>query len=298
MYLEQVFSFKNKKAMTFVSIVFLLLLIPFGFDSREEIQQNLLEMKKRIAEIGELPFYVISLLIFGFFLFILFLIVKLIHDQTITKFTTSRPKIDFSRIFFAVLVYGGVWLISFGADYVLYTEDFVWNFNPESFIWLVLISFFFLPLQTSFEEYLFRGYLMKWFGFLVKNRWVPFFATSILFGLAHASNPEVGELGYGLLSVYIISGFLFATVTLMDEGLELALGIHFVNNFLGAILITSHYSVLQTPALFRDVAESSPFVIADVLYEMVLIVIVILIFAKKYKWTNWKEKLFGKIKTE
>ena len=118
--------------------------------------------------------------------------------------------------------------------------------------------------------------------------------TSILFGLAHARNPEVNELGYGALFFYISAGFLFGIIALMDDGLELALGIHFVNNLLSATIITSKYSVFQVPSLFLDISTPE-ITFLSVIIELIVYFTAIFIFAKKYQWTNWKDKLFGKI---
>ena len=135
---------------------------------------------------------------------------------------------------------------------------------------------------------------MQWLGFLSRNRWVPLFLSSILFGLAHSANPEVAEMGWGIMVFYIGMGFLLGIVTLMDDGLELTLGIHFANNFFACILSSSEWSSLQTPALFKEISAPS-FGFFTILIEMSLYLLTILILAKKYKWTNWKEKLFGRI---
>jgi len=80
----------------------------------------------------------------------------------------------------------------------------------------------------------------------------------------------------------------------MDEGLELALGFHAANNLITALLVTANWTVFQTNSILIDLSE--PSLGADV-YIPVFVVFPILtfIFAKKYKWNNWKEKLTGKI---
>jgi hypothetical protein len=245
-------------------------------------------------EIGQLPFYAVNLSADIFFLGFLFFIIYIVHQQSITKFTTSRRKIDFQRIFFAILVFGGLIIASIFIQYFIYPEDFVWNFKPTQFLILCAISILLLPFQTSFEEYLFRGYMMQWLGILSKNKWLPLFMTSILFGLAHAGNPEVNELGYGALFFYISAGFLFGIIALMDDGLELAIGMHFVNNLLAATFVTSKHSVFQVPSLFLDISTPE-ITFSSIIIELIINLTAIFIFAKKYQWTNWKDKLFGKI---
>ena len=90
------------------------------------------------------------------------------------------------------------------------------------------------------------------------------------------------------------TGFFYGIVTLMDEGTEIALGLHAVNNVTAAFFITTDWSVFQTDALYIDTSEPSVpwemFVPVFVLYPIML-----LLFSKKYGWTNWKGKLTGEI---
>jgi len=220
--------------------------------------------------------------------------VKFLHNKTITDITTSRKKVDWNRIFFAF----GLWFIisiSFIViGIIMDSENLVWNFKPIPFLILVLISVLFIPLQTSFEELFMRGYLMQAFGILVKNRWFPLLITSLIFGLLHGANPEVEKLGYEIMVFYIGTGLLFGITTLMDEGTEIALGMHAANNIVAAIFVTTDWTAFQTEALYIDTSEPSigwdAYLPVFVLYPIILF-----IFSKKYGWKNWKEKLTGRV---
>ncbi len=115
---------------------------------------------------------------------------KLVHPQSIRSLTTSRRKVDWGRVFFAF----GIWaLIVTGltlADRFFSPEDYAWNFRWEAFWKLALIAILLIPLQTSFEEYLFRGHMMQGLGIISGNRWVPLLVTSVIFGLMHLGNPD------------------------------------------------------------------------------------------------------------
>ena len=292
MYISQVFSAKSKRVYAIVCAIVLLLLFQGAF--QENNNETEIVMKDMINQIGELPTFALTLVSFAFFLFPLFFIVNVFHNQSITQFTTSRKKIDFRRISFSFLVYGGIITGTFFLEYFMNPSAYAWNFQPLQFFMLCIMALLLLPVQIGFEEYFFRGYFMQWLGFLSRNRWVPLFLSSILFGLAHSANPEVAEMGWGIMVFYIGMGFLLGIVTLMDDGLELALGIHFANNFFACILSSSEWSSLQTPALFKEISAPS-FGFFTISIEMSLYLLTILILAKKYKWTNWKEKLFGRI---
>jgi membrane protease YdiL (CAAX protease family) len=161
---------------------------------------------------------------------------------------------------------------------------------------LVVLGAVLIPIQTSTEEYVFRGYLMQGFANLARNRWFPLLMTSVIFGSMHVFNPEVEKMGYIIMVYYIGTGLFLGILALMDEGIELSLGFHAANNLIGALLVTSDWSVFQTHSIFKDMSEPSAGF--DVILPVVVVYPVLLfIFAKKYGWNNWKEKLTGKIDT-
>lgn len=220
--------------------------------------------------------------------------VKFIHGQSIRSLTTSRTKIDWKRVFFSFAVWGAFTVVTTLIVYFLSPESFVVNFDPVKFLPFLILAVLLIPLQTSFEEYFFRGYLMQGIGVLTKSRLIPLLFTSVSFGLMHIANPEVGKLGMIIMVYYIGTGFFLGIITLMDEGLELALGFHAANNLVGALLVTADWTAFQTHSILKDVSEPSAGF--DVLFPVLVIFpILLFIFGRKYKWTNWKEKLTGKV---
>lgn len=227
-------------------------------------------------------------------LFIVWAWTYLVHQQSITSLTTARKKVDYQRIFFAFTVWGGITVLLTALDSYLSPQDYVLQFELSKFLPLAGIALLLIPLQTSFEEYFFRAHLMQGLGLWAKNRWVPLIVTSLLFGVVHLANPEVEKLGHGLLLYYIGAGLFLGIVTLMDEGLELALGFHAANNLITALLITADWTAFQTNAIYKDVSEPTlgweVFIPLFILFPLLL-----LLFAKKYGWNNWKAKLTGKV---
>ncbi len=175
-------------------------------------------------------------------------------------------------------------------------EDYVVNFQLKPFLILSVIAIIFVPLQTSFEEYLFRGYLMQGIGVILKNKWMPLLLTSVVFGMLHIANPEVDKLGSIILVYYIATGLFLGILTLMDEGMELSLGFHAANNLFTALLVTADWTAFQTHSILKDMADPKAASFDDIFMPVFLVFpIILLILAKKYEWTNWKEKLFGKV---
>tara|TARA_R110002111_G_scaffold115725_2_gene176745 strand:- start:1368 stop:2564 length:1197 start_codon:yes stop_codon:yes gene_type:complete len=296
----------------------------------------------------------------------LLIAVKFIHKQSIKHLTTSRKKIDWKHFWFVFLLWG---ILSSGLVLVDYffiaPDDYVLNFKLVPFIILCVIAIVMVPLQTSFEEYLFRGYLMQGigvssihkkfpivfiytivaillyiylnsiysFGFftslgvlillvgililivnlkltdqlletssyeiiyrILKRNSTPLVITSLVFGLLHIANPEVDKLGPVIMVYYIGTGLFLGILTLMDEGMELALGFHAANNLFTALLVTADWTAFQTHSILKDMSDPETMALGEIFVPVfVIFPILLFILAKKYKWSNWKDKLFGKV---
>ena len=234
------------------------------------------------------------LLTFVFAFLGIYVAVKFINKQKFIEIVTARKNIDWKRVFFSFTIWAIFSVVSIVILYYDSPQDFVINFNLIPFLILAVIAIVLIPIQTSTEEFVFRGYLMQGFGVLFLNKWAPLLITSILFGLMHIFNPEVDKLGYAILIYYIGTGLFLGVITLMDDGMELCLGFHAANNLIGALLVTTDWTVFQTNSILKDISD--PDVGFDVIMPVIVIFpILIFIFAKKYNWVNWKEKLTGKI---
>ena len=221
---------------------------------------------------------------------------KYLHKQSFTHLTTARKKIDWSRFWFIFIVWGIFSVGSTILSYYFSTDDYVYALNVKPFVILCVIVVVLIPLQTSFEEYLFRGYLMQGLAVTFKNRWLPLIITSVGFGLLHGLNPEVDKLGPIMMVFYIGTGLVLGIMTLMDDGLELALGFHAANNMFTALLVTSDWSALQTDALLTYTADPQKMAISEIVAPVLIVYpILLLVLSKKYGWTNWKDKLFGNV---
>jgi membrane protease YdiL (CAAX protease family) len=305
MYIKQAFNVKHNwwlyiAGLSIIFIAVLLGQIPYtviliskAVESGSDLQNLDLNQAMNLLE-SNLNLFLMLLSYAAGLLGVLF-VVKYLHEQSLRSLTTSRSKIDWRRFWFAFLFWGIISSTMVLIDHYISPEHYEFNFKLVPFLILVAIALVLVPLQTSFEEYLFRGYLMQGLGVLCKNKWVPLIVTSSLFGLLHIANPEIEKLGYILLVHYIGTGFFLGIITLMDEGLELALGFHAANNLFTALLVTADWTAFQTHSILRDVSD--PDISNFEVFASVLIVypILIFIFAKVYNWNNWKDKLAGSV---
>lgn len=222
---------------------------------------------------------------------VILLLVKKLHKLSVVEFITSRQKIDWKRVGFAFFSITFLTSLLFVGSYMSNPNDFQLNFDAQAFAVLFVIAIVMVPLQASAEELFFRGYLMQGLGQVFSKRLMPLLITSLLFGYLHYSNPEVEKLGSLLMVSYVSTGFFLGIITLMDEGLELALGFHAGNNLLISLLVTADWTAFQTHSIFLDVSDPNVYMYAFM--SLPMYGLLLFVYTKKYGWSNWKQKLLG-----
>ena len=280
----------------FVVLLVLIGYIPYQVALQLRYQQTgeTLDPARILQYLEPNPTLFYNLLPSAFALLAIWIVIRHFHHQPMRALITGRPKIDWRRVFFAFALWGSIAGSTLWLSYLTNPEDYRWNFQPVPFAVMAVIALVLIPIQTSVEELVFRGYLMQGFALLAKNRWFPLVLTSTIFGLLHGFNPEVERLGYLILIYYIGTGLFLGIITLMDDGTELALGFHGANNLVGALLVTADWTALQTHSVLKDVSEPS-LSLEVFLPVFVLFPILLFIFKRRYNWSGWTEKLTGRL---
>jgi uncharacterized protein len=220
------------------------------------------------------------------------LLIKPLHWRTIQMTVNGTGKIRWERFFISAFV----WLI-LSASYLFLSlkidpSNFTVNNSSKTLIGLSIISFLFIPFQATLEEVVFRGYLMQGFANLLRNRWSPLILTSVLFGLLHSFNPEVKDLGFFIMMPqYIVFGLIFGVITILDDGIEAAMGAHAANNIFLCIMVTQQSSVLKTDSVFLQ-QNVQPWIELSSL--IVFGIIFIFILKMIFRWNDFSS-LAGKL---
>jgi len=115
-------------------------------------------------------------------------------------------------------------------------------------------------LQAFFVTWVVLGYLNQGFHHFLKNKWVVFTITSLMFMAMHLANPEAlagKESGMLTLTMssYFLFGFIACLMVWMDDGLESAIGFHAGNNTFAGIFVNYEGSVIPTPSLFMSTSN-------------------------------------------
>lgn len=219
------------------------------------------------------PMVSFSAIMFSFIPFLLAtsLIVIFIHRRKLRTLITPAPRVDWKRLFLGL----GVWMVIGAilalAEAVLYPGRYVFTPDLRAYLPVAVVAICLIPLQTSAEEFFFRGYILQHAGLKIKNILVLSFLSGFLFTLPHLANPEVADQGVWMLLLYFSIGAFMAVITLRDNGLELALGLHAGNNLFSALFASYSNDVFQTPVLFT-VTE------LDMTYNLITLFLGMLVF--------------------
>lgn len=301
----------------------------------------------------------LMLLMFVAAMAVLYFIIKPLHKREFNTLVRTSGPLDWNRIIYGFLFWLLLGLGFEAVGYIMSPENYSVEFKLNTFIPLLALSLFILPIQTSFEEFFFRGYLMQGIGIsklrnilivigsaivayflnkaLANNllndgmddltyaytsfgikvsviilfiglasilirmlksnnnsgphnyKIVALILSSVLFGLVHSANPEIEKFGYGIMMIYYISaGMLLGIVTLMDNRIELALGIHAATNFTGAVFVGYDGAAIQTDSILTS-HSLNPYIMTVGFF--VLAAVFLFFTHKKYKWGSFSKLL-------
>ncbi len=213
----------------------------------------------------------------------LLLLIKPLNGRSFISLFNGGGKIRWNK--FAMSTF--IWLILMGVYLYFSIQSDPGNFRLNnttiSLVWLIIIAVLLIPFQSSFEEILFRGYLMQGAGSWFGNKWMPLIITSVLFALMHSFNPEIKEFGFWIMMPqYIVFGLTFGLTTILDDGIEVAMGAHTANNMFLSIFITQESSALQTPALYE---QQVVYPWSDLISLTLVSVVFIIIMGLLNKWS-------------
>ncbi|MFZ5881652.1 MAG: CPBP family intramembrane glutamic endopeptidase [Chloroflexota bacterium] len=209
-----------------------------------------------------------------FFPFIIatLLAVRFLHARSLRTLVTGWERIRWGRIFEGGLVWFGLAAVIAVIEARLHPGRYVLTFQPFTLAMYTLVALILIPIQTSTEELFFRGYLLQWMGLILKNKWALALINGVLFFLPHAINPEMSSSSNAILMGlgYFAFGFFAALITIEDNGMELALGMHASNNLFASIFANYNVSALHSPALFTVQELDAGYGLASTVLAMVV----------------------------
>lgn len=145
------------------------------------------------------------------------------RDETLRGFVLT---VLVSVPFYAALMGAGAWL-----------EPAVPNLEWQTWLRFLPAALALLLVQISAEELIFRGYLQQQLAARFAARWIWMGLPSLLFCALHW-NPAAGPSAWLILLTTFVFALVLADLTERTGSLGAALGLHFVNNVAGLLVIS------------------------------------------------------------
>ena len=205
----------------------------------------------------------------------LYISVRFLHQRRMITLVTPNEQVRWKRIFQG---FGLYFLLTFVISFVgivLSPSEYQLTFKPSQFLVFLPIALVITPIQTTAEELFFRGYLMQGIGLKTRSLLIPILGSSVLFMLPHLLNPEV-KLNFFLMALfYLLFGIFLAVITVKDNSLELAMGVHAANNLFVVLILNYSNSALPSPSIitasrFDPLSSSISFIVVAVIFCFVI----------------------------
>ena len=181
-----------------------------------------------------------------------------LHRRTLLSLVTMETRVEWRRVAFGAAVWAALLAIAETAAALLEPGAYRLTFQAAPFFASLVALVPLIALQAVGEELYFRGYLLQAIGRYARSFWVLIPAGALLFALPHLGNPEVASGGWPQVASYALMGGLLTAVALRDGRLELAMGLHMVNNLAAAVVVGTTTSVIAGTAPIFTTAESPP----------------------------------------
>ncbi len=262
---------------TFASVSLLILIVVLYFlslgSARYDTQMNILND----------PFMMLILvgISYGIFSLLFYLCVRFIHKKHFISLINTGKNIKWKRI----LKGAGLWVGIMGfftiLSFIYQGGSLSFKFDFWPFMLLLFLSILIFPLQASFEEIFFRGYLMQAIGLITKKPVIPLIITTLIFGLIHFNNGTDFTMSISIVISALIVGLMLGIIVLGENGLETAMGVHIANNIYVALILNSSNSGLNGLPSLITAQSTDPLSSIPLLILMAGIMIIILFWNKK-----------------
>ncbi|AOU02973.1 CPBP family intramembrane metalloprotease [Bacillus velezensis] len=201
--------------------------------------------------------------------------VRFIMKRRFLSIITPNQSLNWKRIFFGFGTYVVLMFVAGLIDFLIHPDRFtLQEFHASRFLLLLAAAVLLVPIQTSAEEFLFRGFLLQFAGKLTANAVVLTVIIGGLFGALHFGNPEMdnGALWAGI--GYVTIGMIWTFITVKTGSLEMSLGGHAANNMFLFIFLTEDHSVYGgIPSVFTTAAGGYE------IYDCISTLVINIIFA-------------------
>lgn len=209
----------------------------------------------------------------------LYLCVRFIHKKTFISIINTGNKVRWKKIGIGAVAWLGIIVILDIISYLIDPGSFKISLNPQGFWILALLALIAFPIQASFEEVFFRGYLMQGISLIFERPWVVLMVTSLCFALLHWWNGGTVVMSLSIVMGTFIIGLMLGILTMADNGIELAIGVHIINNLYVSVIHSSPDGGLgNLPSLV--VSPSDPY-LSPVILALAAVILIGVLFRNR-----------------
>jgi len=206
--------------------------------------------------------FAVSLLTFGLLIVGTWLATAWLHRRSFGSLIGPGGRLNGRRLLLGAGIWAGLLILVTLINVIFMGVRYTFN---ASFLqgWpYLLAALVLIPLQTSAEEFFFRGYLLQASGRLTQNWLVLSLLNGVLFTLPHLANPEVEQNDFLIAFLnWVLVGAGWTLIILRSGSLDYALGIHAINNLLLTVLFG--YTGGGLPAIALFVTEGAQITLYD-----------------------------------
>lgn len=293
MFLEQVFTYRHKWSDYSKMILLILAMYTFvlwhvglilGLSQNRNVYGDYL-FNPSVLSAYEIVLFTCSAHIGAFLAFILFF--KRIHKQSFMCLVSASKKFRWKRLLVGLGLTLLVYALYQGLPIMFHPEDVEFVFNANEFIPYVLFLIPIVLIQVATEELGIRSYVMQAVASVSGRVVIPIIVSASIFSAMHLQNPGVDNWWISLI-YFLVSGLMYSIIAVLDDGIELCIGSHFVYN----IMTFSFYDTMNNPSIFR--LDQDPEIGAvTIAFEVLVSLVLLLSFSLIYHW-NWR-RLASKI---
>jgi hypothetical protein len=225
---------------------------------------------KDIFNLGMSILALFIILVFGVTL------IGVFNHRTFSEIVNGTKSVRWNRIFFALAVSFVLAAIFEGIDYFWHSGNYVPQLNWGRFVVYFVINVVGIALLAILIELLIHGYLAQGIGAGTNSRWWALIIPAIIFTLLFESL-HIRELDWLTVGDSLFLGLLLGLIAILDDGIELAIGLTVGEGFLSRFITSS-----EDPNVIFAVSDTYP--VQDLISSIVIGLIAFFIFYKKYRW--------------
>jgi uncharacterized protein len=218
---------------------------------------------------------------YGIYSLLFYLCIRFIHKKRFMAIINTGKNLKWNRILKGALIWTSILTIFTLMALIFENGSLTFNLSFKPFIYLLILSIIVFPIQASFEEIFFRGYLMQGIGLLSKKPVVPLIITSLIFGSIHFYNGSTFSMSISIVMSAMILGLMFGIIVLGENGIETAVGAHIANNLFVAVILNSSDSGLGGLPSLITTQTTDPYSGIPLLLIMVVFMLIIIFWNKK-----------------